>query len=64
MTEQCFVICPFGEPFDEYYKEIYRPALEEAGLVALRADEVFSPGIFMRDVVNGILTSSFPLPWK
>jgi hypothetical protein len=61
MSERCFVVCPFGEPFDEYYKEIYRPAIVDAGLVSLRADEVFSPGIFMRDVVNGILTSAIVL---
>lgn len=58
MPEQCFVICPFHDPFNEYYSEIFQPAIREAGLIPLRGDEVFSPGIFMRDVVTGILKSS------
>jgi hypothetical protein len=58
MSETCFVICPFHDPFNEYYSEIFQPAIQEAGLLPLRADEIFSPGIFMRDVVAGISKSS------
>jgi hypothetical protein len=58
MSESCFVICPFYDPFNEYYSEIFQPAIKEAGLVPLRADEIFSPGMFMRDVVTGISQSS------
>jgi hypothetical protein len=50
----CFVISPFGEPFDEYYREIYQPAIEAVGLVPLRADEIFRPGVFMQDVFENI----------
>jgi hypothetical protein len=57
MSERCFVICPFHDPFDEYYLEIFQPAIRDAGLNPLRADEIFSPGIFMRDVVAGISDS-------
>ena len=58
---ECFVISPFGEPFDEYYREIYQPAIARAGLQALRADEIFTPGVFMRDVVEKISSSSVVL---
>lgn len=61
MSGLCFVICPFHEPFNEYYAEIFQPAVEETGLRPLRADEIFSPGIFMRDVVTGIFQSSVVL---
>ena len=58
MPENCFVICPFHDPFNEYYLEFYQPAIRDSGLQPLRADEVFSPGIFMRDIVIGIFQSS------
>src|SRR5437763_1454513 len=61
MPEYCFVVSPFGGAFDEYYLKIYQPAICAAGLTSLRADEVFSPGVFMRDVVGGILGSSVVL---
>lgn len=61
MAESCFVICPFRDPFNEYYLEIYQPAIREAGLLPLRADEIFSPGMFMRDVVAGIFQSAVVL---
>ena len=61
MSGSCFVICPFHDPFDEYYSEIFQPAIREAGLLPLRADEIFSPGMFMRDVVTGIFQSSVVL---
>jgi hypothetical protein len=61
MPESCFVICPFHDPFNEYYSEIFQPAIRDAGLLPMRADEIFSPGMFMRDVVTGILRSSVVL---
>jgi hypothetical protein len=57
----CFVIMPFGRPFDKYYERVYRPAIADAGLAAERADEIFTPGPFMRDVVQGIVKSSIIL---
>jgi hypothetical protein len=55
--EKCFVIMPFKSPFDEYYSDIYRPAIEDAGLVPVQSGEIFSPGMFMRQVVEGIRAS-------
>jgi len=57
-VQTCFVIMPFGNPFDKYYEKIYRPAIVDAGLEPRRADEIFTPGPFMRDVVQGIIKSS------
>ena len=51
----CFVIMPFQDMFNEYYNEIIKPAIEDAGMSARRADEVLGPGAFMEDVVNGII---------
>jgi len=45
---------PFGGWFDEYYERVYRSAIEDAGLVATRADDVFTPGSIIDQIVSGI----------
>ncbi len=40
--DTCFVMMPFGEWMDIYYKEIYVPAIKEAGFEPVRGDEIFS----------------------
>jgi hypothetical protein len=46
----CFVMMPFGNWFDRYYQEIYIPAIKEAGLEPLRADELFSTGSVVEQI--------------
>lgn len=48
--ESCFVIMPFGGYFDEYYESIYIPAIESAGLTAVRADALYRPGTIVTDI--------------
>jgi hypothetical protein len=48
--DTCFVIMPFGPPFDRYFKNIFVPAIEDAGLRAIRADSVFMPSAIMPDI--------------
>jgi hypothetical protein len=52
----CFVVMLFGGNWDEYYTEVYAPAISDAGLIAVRADEVFRAGSILQDIVN-LLTS-------
>ena len=35
----CFVIQPFSPKFDKRYDDVYKPALEEAGLEPYRVDQ-------------------------
>src|ERR1035437_8981288 len=35
----CFVVMPYGEPFDGYYASSIKPAIEAAGMRAHRGDE-------------------------
>ena len=61
MTEKqpyCFVIQPFdnGE-YDERYKQIYKPAIETAGLVAYRVDEDHNVDIPIETIEEGIRKS-------
>lgn len=46
----CFVLMPFGEPFDSYYFKIIDPAVRTAGLNPLRGDSLYRPSPIMDDV--------------
>lgn len=48
--DTCFVLMPFGEWFDRYYKEIYLPAIKEAGFEPLRADSLFNSGSVIEQI--------------
>lgn len=50
----CFVIMPFREPINSYYKSIIVPAIIEAGLKPLRADEITEPGAIVQQIWTGI----------
>lgn len=55
-----FVIMKLDEPyFDELYKKIIKPVAEnqDVGLHAYRADEVYKPGVILKDIVRGITES-------
>lgn len=48
--DTCFVMMPFGEWFDKYYREIYQPACREAGMEPIRADSLFHSGSVMEQI--------------
>jgi hypothetical protein len=48
--DTCFILMPFGDWFDRYFKEIYVPATKDAGFEPLRADELFSAGAVMEQI--------------
>lgn len=49
-TEKCFVIMPFGGYFDTYYQEIYCTAIDKAGLLPVRADDLFRSSSIIEDI--------------
>ena len=54
-SDSCFVMQPFAPPLGEYYDKIFKPAIEKAGLLPLRADaEIFGTGKIMDQVWRGI----------
>ncbi|MBI2361518.1 MAG: hypothetical protein HYV04_21850, partial [Deltaproteobacteria bacterium] len=54
----CFLVMPFAEPHGTYYDQIYKPAIQKAGLRAVRADaEIFGTGKIMDQVWRGINTA-------
>lgn len=53
--ESCFVMMPFAAPHGDYYSKVYKPAIEKAGLRAMRADtEIFGTGKIMDQIWSGI----------
>lgn len=52
--DTCFVMMPFGTWFDRYYKEIYAPAIKEAGFEPIRADELFNTGSVVEQIWDQI----------
>ena len=43
--DSCFVMQPFAQPYGGYYDKVFKPAIEKAGLHAVRADaEIFGTG--------------------
>ncbi|HFQ4917279.1 TPA: hypothetical protein ACGUTA_004752, partial [Vibrio vulnificus] len=52
--ESCFVIMPFAEPFETYYKRIIKPAIDENDLYTARGDSLFRSTHIMDDIWNSI----------
>src|SRR5207248_1658691 len=54
----CFVMQPFGGTLGGYYESVFKPAIEQAGLTAVRADaEIFGTGKIMDQIWRGIRTA-------
>ncbi len=54
-SDSCFVMQPFSPPLGGYYESIYKPAIEKAGLTAVRADaDIFGTGKIIDQVWHGI----------
>lgn len=41
---------PFGEPYEQYYTQIYVPAIEQNGLQSRRADSLYRPSPILHDI--------------
>jgi len=49
-ADECFTIMPYGGWFDEYYEQIFLPAITSAGLVPKRADDLYRPSAIVHDI--------------
>ncbi|MGL1937132.1 MAG: nucleoside 2-deoxyribosyltransferase [Fibrobacterales bacterium] len=54
MSNKCFVIMPFSETFERYYKGIIKPAIQKNDLDPIRADSLFKSTHIMEDIWNSI----------
>lgn len=60
-ADTCFTIMPFGGWLDTYYETIYVPAIEAAGLVPCRADDLYRPSTIVHDIWNYTQTAKLVL---
>ena len=44
-------------PFDDMYLEVIKAVSKEFGLDALRADEMYGPGVIVRDIINQVVNA-------
>ena len=57
-SDSCFIMMPFAAPLGGYYDKIYKPAIEKAGLIPIRADnEIFGTGKIIDQIWSGINTA-------
>jgi hypothetical protein len=53
--DSCFVVMPFAAPIGAYYQHIYEPAIQKAGLRAVRADaDIYGTGKIIDQIWSGI----------
>ncbi len=53
--DSCFVVQPFEAPLGGYYEAVYKKAIEQAGLRAVRADsDIFGTGKIIDQIWRGI----------
>lgn len=46
----CFVLMPFGHPYDRCYEDVYKRSIREAGLEPFRADGLFNSGTVIEQI--------------
>jgi hypothetical protein len=54
---KAFVVMQFSEPYNEVYSQVIRDTCRLFGLEAVRADEIYGPGLIIKDVIDQILNS-------
>ncbi|MEM9412673.1 MAG: hypothetical protein AAGA30_16290 [Planctomycetota bacterium] len=56
--DTCFMMMPFGKWFDRYYRDIYVPAIKDAGFEPVRGDELFSTGSVVEQIWEQVVKST------
>ncbi len=56
-SELCFILMPFQSAFDRLYQDVLMPAVQDAGLRPLRADQIFSPTPIVEDIWRHIASA-------
>lgn len=54
LQPKIFVIMQYGEPFDNLYKDVIKPICKDFNLDAIRADDIYKPGIILQDIIKEI----------
>lgn len=54
VTNSCFVAMPFHPLYEAEYERVIKPAVEEAGLVCVRGDEIYTRQAIVQDIWHSI----------
>jgi hypothetical protein len=52
-----FVVMQFGGQYDVFWKEVIVPVARKAGFEAVRADNIYGPGVILKDIIRQIVES-------
>jgi hypothetical protein len=52
-----FIVMQFSSPYNEVYSDVIKHMCEECRIDAVRADEIYGPGIIIKDVIDRIAKS-------
>jgi nucleoside 2-deoxyribosyltransferase len=47
----------FGKQFDTLWNEVIKPVAHQAGFEAVRGDNIYGPGVILRDIIRRIVES-------
>lgn len=50
ITNSCFVVMPFQAVFESEYEKVIKPAIESAGLLCVRGDEIYTRQAIVEDI--------------
>ena len=54
---KAFIVMQFSSPYNEVYSHVIKDICQECSIDALRADEIYGPGIIIKDVTDRIAQS-------
>lgn len=54
---KAFIVMQFSSPYNEVYSHVIKDACDEFQIDAIRADEIYGPGIIIKDVIDRITQS-------
>ena len=52
---KAFVVMQFTLPYNELYSDVIIPVCDDLGLIAVRADETYGPGLIIADIAREII---------
>ena len=54
---RAFVVTKFATPYTEVYLNVIKAVCAKFGLTAIRADEIYGPGVVLQDIIEQVVTS-------
>lgn len=55
--QSAFVVMQFTPQFDELFEDVIRPVCQEMAIEAIRASDIYRPGIIMQDIIQELAES-------